>query len=63
MANLRLYSKKSLKEGVKFINMIFIHRIISELQKSSTEGFSAGLVDDSDLFKWDVMIIGPYETF
>lgn len=22
-------------------------------------GFSAGLVDDNDIFKWEVLIIGP----
>jgi len=34
-----------------------------ELQKKPLEGFSAGLVDDDNLFKWELMIIGPPETF
>jgi len=42
---------------------LLLKKQLVELQKSSTEGFSAGLVDDSDLFKWDVMVIGPCETF
>jgi len=27
------------------------------------EGFSAGLVDEDDIYKWEVMIIGPADTF
>ncbi len=26
------------------------------------EGFSAGLVDESNLFEWEVVIVGPPET-
>ncbi|KAK3084392.1 hypothetical protein FSP39_012818, partial [Pinctada imbricata] len=33
-----------------------------DLIKHPVEGFSAGLVDDDDLFKWEVMIIGPQDT-
>lgn len=33
-----------------------------ELQKKPVEGFSAGLKDDSDVFKWEVLIIGPQDT-
>jgi ubiquitin-protein ligase len=25
----------------------------------SISGFSAGLLDDNDIFKWEVLIIGP----
>ncbi|KAI8352362.1 ubiquitin-conjugating enzyme/RWD-like protein, partial [Mortierella sp. GBAus27b] len=32
-----------------------------DLQKKLPEGFSAGPADD-DLYKWDIMIIGPEET-
>ena len=35
----------------------------SELQKKPVEGFSAGLIDDDDIYEWDVMIIGPPDTF
>ena len=34
-----------------------------ELQKNPVEGFSAGLVDDDDIYKWEVLIIGPPDTF
>jgi ubiquitin-conjugating enzyme E2 G1 len=34
----------------------------SELTKNPVEGFSAGLVDDSNPFKWEVMIMGPPDT-
>lgn len=35
---------------------------ISELNKNPVEGFSAGLVDESDIHKWEVLIIGPPDT-
>jgi ubiquitin-conjugating enzyme E2 G1 len=35
---------------------------LQELQKNPVEGFSAGLVDDSNLFEWEVFIVGPPET-
>lgn len=37
-------------------------RQLAELNKSPTEGFSAGLVDDSDIYKWQVVIMGPSDT-
>lgn len=36
--------------------------ILSELNKNPVEGFSAGLVDESDIHKWEVLIIGPPDT-
>jgi ubiquitin-conjugating enzyme E2 G1 len=35
---------------------------LAELQKNPVEGFSAGLVDESNLFEWEVFIVGPPET-
>jgi len=35
----------------------------AELQKKPVEGFSAGLIDDEDIYEWEVMIIGPPDTF
>jgi ubiquitin-conjugating enzyme E2 G1 len=32
------------------------------LIKNPVDGFSAGLIDDSDIYKWDVLIIGPPDT-
>ena len=35
---------------------------LSDLCKKPVDGFSAGLVDESNLFEWSVTIIGPPET-
>ncbi|KAG0425098.1 hypothetical protein HPB47_027728, partial [Ixodes persulcatus] len=32
------------------------------LKKNPVEGFSAGLIDDNDIYKWEVLIIGPPDT-
>lgn len=37
-------------------------RRIAELNKSPVEGFSAGLVDESNPFDWDICIMGPPDT-
>ena len=34
-----------------------------ELQKKPVDGFSAGLVDDDDIYKWEVLIMGPPDTY
>lgn len=34
----------------------------TDLMKNPVDGFSAGLVDDSNLFEWQVTIIGPPDT-
>ncbi|KJE95386.1 ubiquitin-conjugating enzyme E2 [Capsaspora owczarzaki ATCC 30864] len=41
---------------------LLLQRQLQELNRHPIEGFSAGLVDDSDIFKWEVMIIGPPDT-
>ncbi|XP_009467256.1 PREDICTED: ubiquitin-conjugating enzyme E2 G1 [Nipponia nippon] len=33
-----------------------------QLNKNPVEGFSAGLIDDNDLYRWEVLIIGPPDT-
>lgn len=35
---------------------------VSELNKNPVEGFSAGLIDENDIFRWEVLIIGPPDT-
>lgn len=35
---------------------------ISELNKNPVEGFSAGLIDENDIHRWEVLIIGPPDT-
>ncbi|XP_006455870.1 hypothetical protein AGABI2DRAFT_195199 [Agaricus bisporus var. bisporus H97] len=41
---------------------LILKRQLAELTKSPVEGFSAGLVDDGNLYEWEVMIIGPPDT-
>ena len=41
---------------------ILLYFSVLDLSKHPVEGFSAGLVDDSNLFEWDVAIIGPPDT-
>ena len=33
-----------------------------ELSRNSDSGFSVGLVDDNDFFKWSVCFTGPEDT-
>ncbi|XP_022105151.1 probable ubiquitin-conjugating enzyme E2 7 [Acanthaster planci] len=43
---------------------MLLQKQLKELQsRSSLDGFSAGLKDDDDIFKWEVMIFGPTNTF
>ncbi|XP_072024628.1 ubiquitin-conjugating enzyme E2 G1-like [Amphiura filiformis] len=37
-------------------------RQLNDLNKSPVEGFSAGLIDDDDIFKWEVIVYGPPDT-
>ncbi|KAF4586229.1 hypothetical protein EYR38_010503 [Pleurotus pulmonarius] len=39
-------------------NTLLLRRQLQELTKRPVEGFSAGLVDDNDLYEWEVIIIG-----
>jgi len=34
----------------------------AELSRNPIEGFSAGLIDDSNVFEWEIMIMGPPDT-
>lgn len=44
---------------MSYIITIFVS---TELNKNPVEGFSAGLIDDNDLYRWEVLIIGPPDT-
>lgn len=35
----------------------------AELNKNTDSGFSAGLVDDSNPFEWQVILTGPPDTW
>ncbi|TRY99291.1 hypothetical protein DNTS_003986 [Danionella cerebrum] len=41
---------------------LLLRRQLAELNKNPVEGFSAGLIDDNDLYRWEVLIIGPPDT-
>jgi len=41
---------------------LLLRRQLKELSRHPLDGFSAGLVDDSNVFEWNVTIIGPPDT-
>ncbi|PWN51133.1 putative ubiquitin-conjugating enzyme E2 [Violaceomyces palustris] len=43
-------------------NTLLLKRQLQELRKHPVDGFSAGLKDESNLFEWEIMIIGPNDT-
>ncbi|PWN26242.1 putative ubiquitin-conjugating enzyme E2 [Jaminaea rosea] len=43
-------------------NALLLQRQLKELRKHPVEGFSAGLKDESNLYHWEIMIIGPADT-
>ncbi|KAI0276038.1 ubiquitin-conjugating enzyme/RWD-like protein [Russula aff. rugulosa BPL654] len=43
-------------------NTLLLRRQLAELTKHPVEGFSAGLVDENNLYEWEIMIIGPADT-
>jgi len=41
---------------------LLLKKQLRDLKKSPVEGFSAGLVDESNVFEWEIIIIGPPDT-
>jgi ubiquitin-conjugating enzyme E2 G1 len=41
---------------------VMVSACATDLSRNPVDGFSAGLVDDSNLFEWNVTIIGPPDT-
>ncbi|KAI9593642.1 ubiquitin-conjugating enzyme E2 g [Syncephalis fuscata] len=41
---------------------LLLQRQLRELNRNPVEGFSAGLVDDTNVYEWDILIIGPPNT-
>eukprot|EP00299_Pterocystis_sp_00344_P005910 c17658_g1_i1.p1 GENE.c17658_g1_i1~~c17658_g1_i1.p1 ORF type:complete len:169 (-),score=32.45 c17658_g1_i1:88-594(-) len=41
---------------------LLLRKQLRELSKHAPEGFSAGLVDESNVFEWEFVIMGPPET-
>ncbi|ESK89913.1 ubiquitin conjugating enzyme [Moniliophthora roreri MCA 2997] len=43
-------------------NTLLLRRQLTELTKRPVEGFSAGLVDENNLYEWEILVIGPPDT-
>eukprot|EP00020_Sapocribrum_chincoteaguense_P002858 CAMPEP_0170753372 /NCGR_PEP_ID=MMETSP0437-20130122/12459_1 /TAXON_ID=0 /ORGANISM="Sexangularia sp." /LENGTH=167 /DNA_ID=CAMNT_0011092489 /DNA_START=46 /DNA_END=549 /DNA_ORIENTATION=+ len=41
---------------------LLLRKQLKDLNKNPIEGFSAGLVDDGNIFEWQFLIIGPPDT-
>ena len=41
---------------------LLLRKQLKELSKCPVEGFSAGLVDESNVYEWEVVIMGPPDT-
>ncbi|GAM26143.1 hypothetical protein SAMD00019534_093180, partial [Acytostelium subglobosum LB1] len=41
---------------------LLLKKQLRDLTKHPVEGFSAGLVDDSNIYEWQIVIVGPPET-
>ena len=41
---------------------LLLRKQLKELARNPIEGFSAGLLDDSDVRTWQVTIMGPPDT-
>eukprot|EP01111_Echinosteliopsis_oligospora_P012264 TRINITY_DN417_c0_g1_i1.p1 TRINITY_DN417_c0_g1~~TRINITY_DN417_c0_g1_i1.p1 ORF type:complete len:167 (-),score=44.86 TRINITY_DN417_c0_g1_i1:52-552(-) len=41
---------------------LLLKKQLKELAKHPVEGFSAGLADDSNIFEWEVVLVGPADT-
>ncbi|CAK8691311.1 unnamed protein product [Clavelina lepadiformis] len=42
--------------------VLLLRKQLAELQKHPVDGFSAGLVDEVNIFKWEILIIGPADS-
>ena len=41
---------------------LLLMKQLKDLNKHPVEGFSAGLVDEGNVFEWEIMIMGPPDT-
>ncbi|KAJ3132446.1 ubiquitin-conjugating enzyme E2 G1 [Physocladia obscura] len=41
---------------------LLLRRQLKELSRNPVQGFSAGLADDSNIYEWELMIMGPEGT-
>jgi len=42
--------------------VLLLRKQLKELSRNPIEGFSAGLVDDTNVFEWQITVIGPPDT-
>jgi len=42
---------------------LLLAKQLKELNKHPTEGFSAGLVDEDNIFEWQILVVGPPDTY
>ena len=42
--------------------VLLLRKQLKELSRNPIEGFSAGLVDDSNVFEWQITVLGPPDT-
>ncbi|CAG8574172.1 11096_t:CDS:2 [Dentiscutata heterogama] len=43
-------------------SVLLLQKQLNELLKHPVEGFSAGLVDNDNIYEWEIIIIGPPDT-
>lgn len=53
----------SCSPAIKSANMASYFPSSSDLNRDPSEMFSAGLISDDDVYKWEVIIVGPADTF
>ncbi|KRX34917.1 Ubiquitin-conjugating enzyme E2 G1, partial [Trichinella nativa] len=41
---------------------LLLRKQLAELKRKPVDGFSAGLINDNDVYHWEVLIIGPADT-
>ncbi|CAL2036843.1 unnamed protein product [Caenorhabditis brenneri] len=41
---------------------LLLKKQLADMRRVPVDGFSAGLVDDNDIYKWEVLVIGPPDT-
>ncbi|KAI6176705.1 Ubiquitin-conjugating enzyme E2 G1 [Aphelenchoides bicaudatus] len=48
--------------GSESQSTLLLRKQLSDLRRNPVDGFSAGLVDDNDIYRWEVLVIGPPDT-
>ena len=48
---------------MKTNSALLLSKQLAELTKNPVDGFSVGLLNDSDIYVWQVMIMGPSDTY